>query len=72
VQTKNSLDCFLSHAPYLLNVKDMQGQDSLWDFLIRYVQQFYVSVKEHNKGGAIRKAANEGDMTAPGEEEAKT
>ena len=41
----------------------MQGQDSLWDFLIRYVQQFYVSVKEHNKGGAIRKAANEGEMT---------
>lgn len=48
-QTKNSFDYFLSHAPYLLNIKNTHGQDPLWDFLIKYVGEFYASVKEHNK-----------------------
>ncbi len=52
-QTRSSFDYFLSHASFLANVKNIHGQDSLWDYLLRYVNSFYTMVKEHNKGGSL-------------------
>ena len=61
-QQKRCFDYFLSHSPYLANVKNTHGQDSFWQFLFRYSQEFYISVRKHNSAAPL--SAYEETVTA--------
>lgn len=61
--TKQCFDYFLSRSAFLSNVKDINGQNSLWEFLIGYVRNFYIDIKAHNKKGNL---SPEEIMTAEG------
>lgn len=57
--TKKSFEYFQSHSSYISNVKEFHGQDSIWQFLLKYVQEFYISVKCRNKREASELTAEE-------------
>ena len=57
--TKQSFEYFRSHSSYIANVRETHGQDSIWQFLLQYVQEFYVSVKRHNKQESSELTAEE-------------
>ena len=43
-------DFVLERNDYFMNIKDVHGQNSFWDFLYTYCEEFYKNILLHNTG----------------------